>query len=210
MSATVISIVNLKGGSGKTTLAMNLAAGLCKQGRTLVIDADPQGSATQWASLGVNGSVYPASVIAVGNLVRDVGNFQQDYRYIVIDCPPSLEGQVAHTSMALSDKVLIPVLPSPMDLWASVRMAKAVQNARFENPQLKAWLVLNQVEARNSLSRSMQEALAEFEIQALKNGVQRRAIYRSVALEGSSVFGVGRGKQAAAEIDAIINEVLPP
>lgn len=209
MTATVISVANLKGGSGKTTLAMNLAAGLAKRGRTLVIDADPQGSASQWAGSGVNGTAYPLSVIAVGNLSRDVRAFVPDYRYIVIDCPPSLESQVAQSSLEVADQVLIPVLPSPMDLWASVRMAKAVQNAKLDNPRLKAWLVLNQVEARNSLSRSMKEALDEFEIPALSNSVQRRAIYRSAALEGASVYDVGRGKPAAAEIDAIIDEVLP-
>lgn len=209
MTATVISVSNLKGGSGKTTLAMNLAAGLGKRGRTLVIDADPQGSASQWAGCGVNGKAYPLSVITVGNLARDVRGFLPDYRYIVIDCPPSLENQVAQKSMEVADQVLIPVLPSPMDLWASVRMAQAVETAKLGNPQLKAWLILNQVEARNSLSRSMQEALAEFEIPALSNGVQRRAIYRSAALEGASVYDIGRGKPAAAEIDAIINEVLP-
>ena len=209
MTATVISIANLKGGSGKTTLTMNLAAGLGKRGRTLVVDADPQGSASQWAGGGVNGKAYPHSVIACGNLTRDVRGFMPDYRYIVIDCPPSLESQITQASTQVADHMLIPVLPSPMDLWASVRMADTVHNARIDNPRLQAWLILNQLEARNAWSRSMQEALAEFEIPALANGLRRRAVYRSAALEGASVYDLGRGKHAAAEIDAIIDEVLP-
>lgn len=210
MSAKVFSISNQKGGTGKTTLSMNFAAGLARRGRTLVIDADPQGSAGQWTGLAPDNRPFPVSVIAVaGNLAREVKRFRQDYQYVVIDCPPTLETETTRLAMSASDTILIPVLPSPIDLWASVRLAEAIEQARFGNPSLAAYLVINQLEPRNALSRGMQQALAEFDIPSLKGGLRRRAIYRTSAIEGASVFCLGkRGEAAAQEIESIIEEVM--
>ncbi len=210
MLATIFSISNQKGGTGKTTLTMNLAAGLARQGRTLVIDADPQGSAAQWAGLSRDDKPFPVSVIAVaGNLGREVSRFRQDYQYLVIDCPPTFETETTRLAMMAADTVLIPTLPSPVDLWASVRLANSIEQIKMSRPNLRAYLVINQLEPRSALSRGMQQALSEFEIPALKNHLRRRAIYRNSALEGASVFCTGkRGESAAQEIDAIIEEVL--
>ena len=210
MSAKVFAISNQKGGTGKTTLSMNFAAGLARRGRTLIIDADPQRSAGQWKSLATDKRPFPVSVIAVaGNLASEINQFRQDYQYIVIDCPPTLETEMIKQAMSASDMVLIPVLPSPVDLWASVRLAEAIEQSKISNPKLLAYLVINQLEPRNALSRAMQQALAEFDIPSLKNGVRRRAIYRSSAIEGASVFCMGkRGDAAAQEIESIIEELL--
>ena len=209
MAANVFAISNQKGGTGKTTLAMNFAAGLAKRGRTLVIDADPQRSAGQWSSLAPESRPFPVSVIAVsGNLAREIDQFRDDYQYIVIDCPPTLETDTLKLAMQAANTVLIPVLPSPLDLWASVRLADAIDQARLSNKQLQAFLLINQLEPRSALSRAMQQALTEFNIPALKGHIRRRAIYRNAAIEGSSVFCIGKqGKDAAEEITAIIEEL---
>ncbi len=210
MPAKVFSITNQKGGTGKTTLSMNFAAGLTRRGRTLVIDADPQRSAGQWTGLASDERPFPVSVIAVaGNLAREVNHFRQDYDYIVIDCPPTLETDTVSLAMSASDTMLIPVLPSPIDLWASVRLANAIEQAKMSNRELKAFLVINQLEPRNALSRAMQQALEEFDIPSLTGGLRRRAIYRTSAIEGVSVFCMGkRGEAAAQEIESIIEELL--
>jgi chromosome partitioning protein len=210
MSAQVFAISNQKGGTGKTTLSMNLAAGLSQKGRTLLIDADPQGSATQWSRLAPANQPFPVSVISVGgHLAREVDAFGRDFDYIVIDCPPTLETGVMQAAMQVTDTVLIPVLPSPVDLWASIRIAEAIDHAKLRNRQLKARIVINQLEPRSALSSAMQEALEEFDIPALATGLRRRAIYRNAAMEGRSVFEMGkRGQPAAEEIQAVIEEVL--
>ncbi len=210
MLAKVFAVSNQKGGTGKTTLSMNFAAGLARRGRTLVIDADPQGSAGQWTGLAPDNRPFPVSVIAVaGNLAREVNRFRQDYQYVVIDCPPTLETETTRLAMSASDTILIPVLPSPIDLWASVRLAQTIEQAKLGNPKLGAYLVINQLEPRNALSRGMQQALAEFDIPSLKGGLRRRAVYRTSAIEGASVFCLGkRGEAAAQEIESIIEEVI--
>ena len=210
MSAIVFSISNQKGGTGKTTLTMNFAAGLARLGRTLVIDADPQGSAGQWAGLAPEDKPFPVSVIAVaGNLSREIARFKQDYQYIVIDCPPTLETEITRQAMMTSDVVLIPTLPSPIDLWASVRLANTIEQIKMSRPEFRAYMVINQLEPRSAISRGMQQALSEFDIPALESNLRRRAIYRNSALEGASVFCMGkRAEPAAQEVSAIIEEVL--
>ncbi len=210
MVAQVFSVANQKGGTGKTTLSMNLAVGLSKRGRTLIIDADPQGSAGQWAGLSTDERPFPVSVISVaGNLAREVGRMRQDYQYLIIDCPPTLETGVAQSAMSISDKVFIPILPSPVDLWASVRLADAIEQVKIGNSQLQAYILINQLELRSAMSRSMSQALAEFDIPALQSCLRRRAVYRNSALEGLSVYCMGkRGESAVQEVEHLIEEIL--
>jgi len=210
MSAKVFAISNQKGGTGKTTVTMNFAAGLAKRGRTLVVDTDPQGSALQWAGLAPDERPFPVSVITLaGNLAREINRFREDYQYLVIDCPPTVNAEVSQLAMSAADTVLIPVLPSPVDLWASLRIAATLEQAKLMNPKLAAYLLVNQLEPRNALSRAMQNALAEFDIPSLQSCIRRRAIYRTSAIEGNSVFGMGkRGEAAVEEIESIIKEVI--
>lgn len=210
MASTVIAVVNQKGGTGKTTVTMNLAAGLARRGRTLVVDGDPQGSAGQWARMASEERPFPASVFVVaGPLQRELRALRKDYDFIVVDCPPTLEGGTVEGALGSADHVLIPVLPSPMDLWGSVRMGRSLEQAQAANPRLKPHIVVNQVEVRSALSRAMKHALMEIDIPALEQHLRRRAIYRRAALEGSSVYDLGKpGLAAADEIDAIIDEVL--
>jgi chromosome partitioning protein len=109
------------------------------------------------------------------------------------------------------DLALIPVLPSPVDLWASLRLPLEIEEARRLRPQLQAYLVLNQMEPQSALSGAMTEALADFGLPVLRATVRRRAAFRTAALDGVSVYQMGgRGAPAAADIEAIIHEILAP
>jgi chromosome partitioning protein len=209
MTNRIIAVINQKGGTGKTTLALNLAAGLSKRGTVHLVDADPQRSVTQWVGMGGGSSGLPGVAQLVGNPSAVLGKLLRNYRYVVVDCPPTVQGETVATIMRMAHQVLIPVLPSPIDLWASVDMAVALNEAKKHNPGLVAYLVLNQLETRNALSRDMRDAVTEFDVPVLSASMQRRAAYRTAAVEGQSVYGLGkRGAQAVADIDAIIEEVL--
>jgi chromosome partitioning protein len=211
MATHVTAVINQKGGAGKTTLAMNLAAGLARRAETVVIDLDPQGSSRQWASLG--SAPFPATVKQITGKwdARTLHHNYRSYRHVVLDCPPSLDSHASLQALRACDVALIPVLPSPVDLWASLRLPQEIDEARKANMNLKAYLVLNQLEPRSALSAAMHEALAEFGVPVLSATIRRRAAYRGAALEGVSVYQMGsRGAQAAAEIEAVIREVIVP
>lgn len=209
MSNRIIAVINQKGGTGKTTLALNLAAGLLKRGTVHLVDADPQRSITQWVSMGGGSSGLPRVAQLVGNPTAILGKLTRSYRYVIVDCPPTVQGEMVAIIMRMAHQVLIPVLPSPLDLWASVDMAVAVNEAKKCNPGLSVYLVLNQVETRNALSRDMREAVSEFDVPVLVSSMQRRAVYRTAAVEGQSVYDLGkRGVRAVVDIEAIIEEIL--
>lgn len=209
MAALRIAVANQKGGTGKTTLALNLAAGLHQRGSTLVLDADPQGSISQWAGIDDKNDLPDVRHVADGDLSAHIAKGMQMHRYLVVDCPPASQTATVEDVLNNADMVLVPIQPSPVDLWASIDIAEAVRSAQMRNPQLKAFLVLNQMDSRNALTKSMYEALAELEFPALRAGLSRRAAYRSAAMEGTSVYGLGhRGKAAAQEVEAIIMELL--
>lgn len=210
MTARVYAVANQKGGVGKTTLAMNLAAGLGRRGECVVVDADPQGSATLWGRLAAGERQYPVTVVSAAQGLQDeLAALCARYEYVVVDCPPSGDSGNVTAAMDHADVLLIPVLPSPMDLWASTRTEEMIRQARQNNSGLRAFLVLNQIEARNAMSRDMEEVLRGFSVPALRHGLSRRASYRTAALEGCSVYELGaRGLPASNEVEAIIEEVL--
>ena len=210
MDIGVIAVANQKGGVGKTTLAMNMAAGLTRRGSCIVVDADPQRSAIMWIELSDSLRKFPANVVpAEDELKKQIIQLQTEFDYIIIDCPPEIKSGSIIDAMEISQVLLVPLLPSPMDLWASTRIEKLIKRVQKKNPMILAFIVLNQIEPRSAMSRGMDEALQEIDIPVLRNRLGRRASYRTAALEGCSVYDLGfRGRVASEEIEGVIDEVL--
>ena len=206
---SVIAVVSNKGGTGKTTLAVNLAAGLARREPVVILDADPQQSAYQWRLVRQEDTALPTVVASAVGLESSVRALRQAHAHVIIDCPPSIKAPQTERALIQAEHALIPVQPSPMDLWATTHIARVIERLRPENPGLRALIVMSQMEPRTTLSRLMPGALAELDLPVAETALQRRSIHRMCILEGRTVFQAGRrGEAAAAEIESLIAEVF--
>ena len=202
----VIALVGNKGGAGKTTLAINLASAFSELAPTILLDADPQGSSLQWCNIAGDTATLDVLDGSV-NLAGQVRS-STDVSYCVVDCPPSVHSEQTQEALRISDLVIIPVQPSPLDLWASVHIETEVNKARAANPDLRALLVINQSEPRTRLSKMASEALKELSLPAATTAIRRRVAHRNAMLQGRSVLQMGsRGAMAADEIRQLIDEL---
>ena len=206
---SVIAFVGNKGGVGKTTLSLNFSVGVLQQASVALIDADPQGSAVQWSRISEDAQGLDVYEAAQDDLHAQISTLREKYDHLIIDCPPYLQSPQTLAVLQVADIALIPVLPSPIDLWATVHVETAVEEARKTNPDLHTLLVINQLEVRTTFSRVMRDALSEIQFDVAKAEIRRRAVYRNSVLEGKTVFNVGSaGKDAAEELDKLIKEVV--
>lgn len=213
MAARIITVANQKGGSGKTTLSMALAGALALRGnKVLVVDADPQGTATQWAGAAAEDKPFPATVIglasAKGKLHQMVRPMVGDYDVIVIDCPPSVDEQASQSALLVSDACLIPLQPTPADMWATVGIVELIGKARLVNPDLRAFGVPNRV-TTSSLGKQVLDVMRENDIEFMDAKLGNRTSFQEATIRGSvpSLMGSSH-KTAAAEVEALVDELM--
>lgn len=212
--AKIITVCNQKGGSGKTTLTMQLAGTLAKRkNKVLVVDADPQGTATRWAASADDDNPFPASVVGLSaaneKVHREVRKLIDDYDFVIIDCPPAADSPVPQSALLIADLALVPVIPSPLDLWASVGIRKIIENVSEINETLKARLVVNQCQPRTNLAQETFTVLSEFGIPVCDNYLRQRTVYRQSAVFGQTVHDFGaKASDASEEVKDLTQEIL--
>lgn len=214
MAAKIITVCNQKGGSGKTTVSMQFAGALARRNKkVLVVDADPQGTATRWAASADDDKPFPASVVglsaASSKVHREVKKFVDDYDYIIIDCPPAADSPVPQSAILIADLALVPIIPSPLDMWAAVGIRQVIENVDSINEELQSRLVINQCQPNTTLAKEALEVLPEFGIELCKTYIHQRQVYRQSAVFGQTVHDFGsKAAQAVEEIEALTEEIL--
>ncbi len=204
---SVFAIAGNKGGAGKTTLSINLASRFNRDSPTALVDADPQGSSLQWCAISTNDDTIPV-FRAENDLHQQIGNLQRTFNHVFIDCPPSVHAPQTDVALKFCHIVLIPVQPSPMDLWATVHIERAIEDSLEVNPSRKSMLVINQAEARTTMSKLVREALQQIDLPVADTAITRRAVYRHSILHGKTVFQMGSlGRIASEEMEQLIKEI---
>ncbi len=203
-----ISIQNQKGGVGKTTLAIHISHALALKGaRVLLVDADPQGSARDWAA--ARSEEPPFSVIALDRptLHRDLPALAKDYDHVVIDGPPRVS-DLARSAIIAADLVVIPIQPSPYDVWAANEVIKLIQEASVFKENLKSVFVINRRIVNTAIGRDVGDALAEYSVPILKSAISQRVAFAESAASGSTVLDTDPKGAAAKEVLALTDEIL--
>ena len=157
-----LAVTNLKRGTGKTTTAVHLAAGLGRRGRTLLIAADPQGSATEWALLMGQDCPFTLLTDSGEDLHRRLAELGNGYQHIVIDTPPGHDAVVRSSMLSVTD-VLVPLAPSLMDinrLRPTIELIAAVE--RLNAPKIR--VLLTRVRPNTRMSRLARDTLGELGI----------------------------------------------
>lgn len=203
MAEKVITIAQQKGGAGKTTLAAHLAVAWSQKGkRVAIIDIDPQGSLTQWHKLreerfgeGYTGLTFAA--LSGWRVGSEVARLRRNHDIIIIDSPPHTETE-ARTAIRNADLILVPLQPSPTDIWAT---KATLDLAKAENITVR--VVPNRVPPNSKMANALLETMPDLTRHILGN----RIMFASALMEGRCATETAPASPAAVEVKLLVEEI---
>ena len=202
----VIAVLNQKGGSGKTTIATHLARALQLDGDSvLLVDSDPQGSARDWAAVREE---QPVTVVGIDRptIERDLKHIARK-DFVVIDGAPQA-ADLAVSALKAADFVLIPVQPSPYDIWATAELVDLVkQRIELTDGRLQAAFVVSRAIKGTRIGAEVAEALAGYDLPVLESRITQRVSYPGTAAAGTTVLDTDPDGDAAVEVRALSSEL---
>jgi chromosome partitioning protein len=203
--AVVITVAQQKGGAGKTTLAANLAAAFAASARVALIDIDPQRSLTRWHELRKARLEEAASLtfsdVSGWRLASELEKLRKSHDMVLIDSPPQIDTD-AKLAVRGADIVLVPVQPSPPDIWAAEGTLKlAASEGR------RAVLVLNRVPTASRLREAVEADIAARKLPMLAQALGNRTAFASAFAEGLGVTEAAVRSVAADELRSLIAQI---
>lgn len=205
----IIGVLNQKGGVGKTTIAVNLAACFSHTGRrVLLVDADPQGSALAWSAARQADPDFVVVGMAKPTLHREIPALARNYDIVVIDGAPRVN-ELGRAAIMSSDLALIPVQPSPYDVWAAAETVQLIREAQQFKENLRSAFLINRKISNSAIGRDFHAALGQFpDTPVLDVALVQRVIYAESAARGLSVPEAAPRSEAARELQSLAQLII--
>ncbi len=202
----IISLVNQKGGTGKTTTAINIASCFAKKGHDiLLIDADPQGSVLQWKSI-VDNKTIDVVHRPQATLHNDIERLSKNYWHTIVDTPPAT-GDITRSALVVSNLAIVPISPSPLDIWSSKETINLIKEARKHNRKLSSKLLISKKIIGTRIGREAREALEAYRLKIFNTEIGQRIAYVEAMISGLSVIQFQPKSEAANEIISLCDEI---
>jgi len=209
LNATIIGVLNRKGGVGKTTVAINVAAMLAVAGgRVLLVDSDPQASAVSWSVVRDRDPLFKVLAMPRPTLHRELPCLAKNFDVVLIDGAPGVN-EVGRAAILASDLVLIPVQPSPYDVWAAADTVRLIREACRFRSHLRGAFIVNRKIVNTAIGHQATLALAQFGgVPVLETALSQRVIYAESAAVGLSVIETAPNSEAAREMGHLAKQIL--
>lgn len=207
----ITALAGQKGGSGKTTTAVNLADEWSRRGaRVLLVDADPQGSARTWGEVAAEAGREVPTVVAMGaNMYRpdQLPALARTFDHVVIDCPPR-HGEIQRAALMVADMVILPCGPSAVDAWALGESLDIVRQAQMIRPELRAAILITRKVANTRLGQTARDVLAESGLPIFATELGYRVTFQEAPAAGLGVTRYQPDSPAAREVGALLDELI--
>ena len=204
----IITCINEKGGSGKTTVSTNLGCALHRRGKKVVIvDADPQGSTRDWRDASPAGMDLPPVIgIDRPQILESSLQTLSAYEFVIIDSPAKANGMSA-AIVRFANIALVVIQPSGVDLWASAPTVKLIKTKTDVGGKIDAAFLINRASGVSKLSKLVKEGeWNEYGIEQLDSTIGNRVAFAQALTDGVSVYDL-QDNSAKAEIDNLILEL---
>jgi len=211
----IISLCNLKGGVGKSTLAINIACQLnAFDNKVILIDTDTQATTSEW--LGKKKIKLPSKALflqkesQVPSLVTHIKEASQKYEFTIIDLPPQI-GLSTVASIMLSHIILIPVTPSILDMQATLKTLNLIKEAnkrRKDKITPKCFLVPSKIDKRTTTGRDLERVLEKQFKEEVAPSIAQRTHFVESAIKGGWIGSYAPKSKAHKEIKLLTKHIM--
>ena len=203
----IVTLSSLKGGVGKSTLSLMLATAIAEAGaKVLLVDADSQGSVSDWAAARESDGPFSVVGMAHANIHKQLPKIAADYDHVIIDTPPRI-AEVTRSAILAADVVLIPVSPSAFDNWASDSTTAIVKEAQVFKDDLLTAFVISKKIVGTAIAANIVTALQDYDIPVFQSPVSQRVVFAECA-SGHTLPELEARGAAAKEISSLSQELL--
>jgi chromosome partitioning protein len=206
MTGRIITVAQQKGGSGKTTVTVNLATALLAQGKSVaLLDTDPQGSLGKWfmkrvETYGDDPNLRFSTATAWG-INYELRSLSSQVDFVLVDTPPKADSDL-RPALRAADLVLVPLSASHVDIWATQDVLDLADRA-----SKRACIVMNRTRSGTRLGAEVVEAVGELEADVLKTSLGNRIVFAESLGQGLGAIESQKKSAAAAEVRSLVEEV---